>query len=34
MFLLAYIIVVVFASVFSLFIADLITLIIEIWHEK
>lgn len=33
MFLIAYIIVVVFASVFSLFIADLITLIIEIWKK-
>lgn len=33
MFLLAYIIVVVFASVFSLFIADLITLLIEIWKK-
>lgn len=27
-------VVVVFASVFSLFIADLITLIISIWREK
>ena len=30
----AFICVVVFASVFSLLIADLITFIIEIWHEK
>lgn len=33
MYIFAFITIVVFASVFSLFIADLITLIIEIWKE-
>lgn len=34
MYIFAFITIVVFASVFSLFVADLITLIIEIWNEK
>lgn len=33
MFIFAFICIVVFASVFSLFVADLITLIIELWKE-
>lgn len=33
MYIFAFITIVVFASVFSLFIADLITLIIEIWKK-
>lgn len=33
MYIFAFITIVVFASVFSLFVADLITLIIEIWKK-